>query len=103
MNNLPWRPIEELYVDGEYNHALGDSEAGILLLAPELVDLDCNVHGVGMGYYQDGPLFLSSMPAGTREYKEGSWLACKWSMSYDEWYEVPCKPTHYIRLTGAGT
>jgi hypothetical protein len=89
---LPWRPIEELYTDGHYDHAKGDSEEGLLLLAPELTDLDCNVHGIGMGYYQDG--------ADPNHRKDGHWLACKWSMTNDEWYETYCTPTHYIRLTG---
>jgi hypothetical protein len=89
LRGLPWRPIEELYKDGQYDHA-NDSEAGLLLLAPELVDEDCNVHGVGMGYFQDDAVF----PAG------GYWSSCRWSMTNDEWYEKPCNPTHYIRLTG---
>jgi hypothetical protein len=33
----------------------------------------------------------------------GSWMACKWSMTNDEWAHVCCTPTHYLRLTGART
>jgi hypothetical protein len=89
-DQMPWRPIEELDERTRY----GD-EVGFLLLAPELVDLDCNVHGVGMGYWQDG----AERPGYRTE--DGSWLACKWDMTDDEWREVPCTPTHYLRLTGA--
>lgn len=104
---LPWRPIEELTKETRY----GD-ENGFLLLAPELIDLDCNVHGVGMGYWQDdGKLWhasqqeIDAMRNAIREgHKEpedqGSWMACKWSMTNDEWSHVCCNPTHYIRLTG---
>lgn len=77
--SLVWRPIEELTREAKY----GDP-SGFLLLAPELVDLECNEHGVGMGYW-DG----------------AGWSAVpKWSMHNDEWREVRCTPTHYIRLTG---
>lgn len=93
MNNLPWLPIAWLDEKTRY----GD-ESGFLLLAPELVDLDCNVHGVGMGYWQDGAADL--FPG---QQVGGAWLACKWSMTNDEWYEVPCTPTHYLKLTGAGS
>lgn len=92
-DTLPWIPIAELDEKTRY----GD-ESGFLLLAPELVDLDCNVHGVGMGYWQDGPVSIGEL-----EREDGAWLACKWSLTNDEWYEVPCTPTHYLRLTGAGT
>lgn len=81
---LPWHPIEELQ----------DRYQGELLLrAPELVDLDCNRLGVGMGYWQDD--------AGTSEAakkNEGCFLACKWSMQNDEWYEKEVNPTHFIVL-----
>lgn len=76
---LPWRPIAELDTNTRY----GD-ENGFLLMAPELEDADCNVHGVGMGYFN-----------------EETWTACKWSMVNDEWTEAVCTPTHYLRLTGA--
>lgn len=72
--SLPWRLIAEL--SDKY-------ETGLLLLAPELVDLDCNVCGAGMGYWQDN-----------------GWLACKWDMTNDEWTHVPCTPTHYLKLSG---
>ena len=104
---LPWRPIEELNgPNGKYDHK-HDSEAGLLLLAPELVDLDCNVHGVGMGFFQDDGLawtdykFASAEEIHDRAGEDmGCWLACKWDMSNDEWQTVKCKPTHYIRLSG---
>lgn len=76
-----WRPIAELE----------DRYAGNLLLqAPELVDLDCNEPGVGMGYWQDG----------ARPHGEGTWLAARWNMSNDEWYEVECCPTHFMVIEG---
>ena len=103
-NELPWRPIAELNgPDGKYDHK-NDGEAGLLLLAPELVDEDCNTHGVGMGYYQDdGKAWgmtkkeFDAVPEGA---DLGSWMACKWSMTNDEWSHVCCTPTHYLRLTG---
>ena len=103
MGALPWRPISELTTETRY----GD-EHGFLLLAPELVDEDCNVHGVGMGYWQDGAgpeieqdPFDGSGGGTSQPLHDGSWMACKWSMTNDEWAHVPCNPTHYIRLTGA--
>jgi hypothetical protein len=94
---MDWKPIEELTSKTRY----GD-EGGFLLLAPELIDLDCNIHGCGMGYYQDD----RDMPTdehgacGNPGTDYGGWLACKWSMSNDEWYEVKCTPTHYVKITG---
>lgn len=104
MQHLPWRPIAELYKDGQYDHD-NDSEAGFMLLAPELVDLDCNVHGVGLGYFQDdGKLWNATdeeiIRMQTNREDEGSWMACKWSMTNDEWAHVCCNPTHYIKLKG---
>lgn len=97
---LPWRPIEELTVETRY----GD-EAGFLLMAPELVDEDCNVHGVGLGHWaDDGKLWHMTQEqadAHVRTDDDGCWMACKWSMTNDEWSHVPCTPTHYLRLTGA--
>lgn len=92
-----WQPIENLDAQTRY----GD-ESGFLLCAPELVDGDCNVHGVGMGYWQDD----RDVPCGPNgairqegvEY--GGWLACKWSMTNDEWSHVPCTPTHFIQIRG---
>lgn len=135
---LPWRPIEEL----EWQR-YGD-EQGFLILAPELVDGDCNVHGVGMGYFQDDrdapydehgairdpesddhyrervlrvlsdehPRYIDALTVtgaaldeigalcGVLRNGYDGWLACKWSMQNDEWHEVPCAPTHYLRLRG---
>lgn len=70
-----WRPMSELTDKYDTN---------LLLCAPELVDLDCNVHGIGMGYWQD----------------EEGWLCAKWNMTCDEWYSVPVNPTHFIVMEG---
>lgn len=92
-----WLPIETMTEQDRY----GDG-AGFLLVAPELVDEDCNVHGVGMGYYQDERDVPCGPDGAVREpgVDYGGWLACKWSMSSDEWREVPVTPTHYMRITG---
>ena len=74
MHSL-WQPIGEL--TDRY-------AANLLLCAPELLDLDCNEHAVGMGYWQDGM----------------GWLACKWDMSNDLWKEVCCNPTHFMFIQG---
>lgn len=96
---IPWRPISDLPPEDKH----GD-ENGFLLIAPELVDLDCNVHGVGMGYYQDDGLLwhATQEECDNRDPNKdyGCWMACKWSMTNDEWSHVPCNPTHYVRLTG---
>jgi hypothetical protein len=98
-SNINWRPIEELTAEERY----GD-EAGFLLMAPELVDLDCNIHGVGMGYYQDDrDVPINDQGANNPEpgVDYGGWLVGKWSMTNDEWCEVKCTPTHFCRITGA--
>lgn len=74
---MKWIKIEELSAIERH----GD-EAGFLLCAPELVDPDCNVFGVGMGYY----------------HPEDGWQAGKWDMNNDEWREVTCNPTHFARI-----
>lgn len=83
-DTLPWHPIEELR----------DRYQGELMFrAPELIDEDCNRLGVGLGYWQDG--------AGhSPEAKEkcGCYLAGKWSMTSDMWYEVEIHPTHFLVL-----
>jgi hypothetical protein len=93
---LPWRPIAEL---------ADRYENGLLLLAPELVDLDCNPSGVGMGYWQDDGLTWSMTQEECDRLDDsedwGSWMACKWSMTNDEWSHVVCTPTHYLKLRGA--
>jgi len=76
-----WRPIAEL--KDKY-------ASGLLLCAPELIDLDCNPEGIGMGYWQDG----GGVDGGN------AWLCAKWSMTNDEWYEKECNPTHFIQMTG---
>lgn len=94
-----WRPVHELTEEDRR----GD-HAGFLLCAPELVDADCNEHGVGMGHWQDDGLTWSMSQKEwdecdqTKDY--GCWLACQWSMTNDEWAHVSCNPTHYIRLRG---
>lgn len=102
MPGLPWRPIAELTDQDRH----GDS-AGFLLLAPELIDEDCNVHGVGMGHWQDDGrmwhMTQEQCDAHVRSEADGCWLACKWSMTGDEWAHVEVNPTHYIRLIGATT
>lgn len=72
-----WKPIEELkdkYV------------TNLLIWAPELVDLDFNPSGCGMGHFQDD--------AG--ENGAGSWQANSWDGNNDEWTLVNCNPTHYL-------
>jgi hypothetical protein len=85
MSHL-WLPIAALVDRYEQN---------LLLCAPELVDLDCNPDGIGIGHWQDDAL----VPCGP-DGAIGSFLACRWSMSCEEWYEVPCRPTHFIKMTG---
>jgi hypothetical protein len=88
---LPWHPIEEL----------SDKHQGELLLrAPELIDLDCNRLGVGMGYWQDEYNVPTGPHGAIREegVEYGAWVACKWNMTTDEWYETVCTPTHFIIL-----
>lgn len=97
---LPWRPIAELSEIDKYGNA-----DGFLVLAPELVDLDCNVYGAGMGFWQDDGLLwhMSQEECDKRDREKdyGCWLACQWSMTNDEWSHVPCTPTHFLRITGA--
>lgn len=92
MKNL-WRPIAEL--TDKYR-------TDLLLCAPELVDLDCNVHGIGMGYYQDGRDWDG--PPTAKDLKKpdqgGGFLAAKWNMTNDEWDEVKVTPTHFIIMEG---
>lgn len=87
-----WRPIETLVDKHEQN---------LLLCAPELVDLDFNEHGVGMGYYQDDrdiPCDANGA-CGEPGVDYGGWLASKWDGD-DAWRHVPCTPTHYIVMEG---
>lgn len=90
-----WRPISELTMDDKYR-------TDLLLRAPELVDLDCNEAGVGMGYWQDDYHVPCDEHGAVREdgREYGAWLACRWNMSCDEWYEVACTPTHYMLIEG---
>jgi len=90
-DTLPWHPIAEL--QDRY-------QSELLLRAPELIDLDCNAEGVGLGYWQDDhnvPFDENgAKPEPGVEY--GAWLACKWNMTCDEWYQVEVHPTHFIVL-----
>lgn len=106
-DEMPWRPINELFdKDGKYDHE-NDDPNGFLLMAPELVDEDCNVHGVGMGYWQDDGLTWHATQEECDAWPDdracGAFMACKWSMTNDEWAHVCCAPTHYLRLRGAET
>ena len=85
-----WKPIAEL----EDRYA-----TNLLLCAPELVDADCNEVGVGLGYWQDDrDLLLECHREPGVEY--GGFLACKWNMTSDMWYEVPVTPTHFMLIEG---
>lgn len=88
-----WRPIAEL--ENKYANNL-------LLRAPELLDLDFNEHGVGLGYWQDDrdePVNVHGA-CGLPGVDYGGWLACSWDGTNDEWRHVPCTPTHFIVLCG---
>lgn len=88
-----WRPISEL--EDKYS-------TDLLLCAPELVDLDCNEHGIGMGYWQDDHDVPVGPGGAIREKGAdyGGFVACKWCMSCDEWHEVKISPTHFIVMKG---
>lgn len=90
---MKWKPISEL--EDKYSNNL-------LLCAPELVDLDCNEVGIGMGYWQDGyhEPCNEHGACGDPDVDYGAFVCCKWSMSNDEWYEQACTPTHFIILKG---
>jgi hypothetical protein len=84
IDTLPWHPIDQM---------LDKYQGELLLRAPELVDEDCNRTGVGLGYWQDD---AGHSPEAKE--KKGCFLAGKWSMTNDEWYEVEVHPTHFIVL-----
>lgn len=88
-----WRPIAEL--EDKYSNNL-------LLCAPELVDLDCNEAGIGMGYWQDDYHVPTNEhgACGLPGVDYGSFACCKWNMTNDEWYECACTPTHFLILEG---
>jgi hypothetical protein len=92
-DRLPWHPIEELR--DKY-------QANLLLMAPELVDGDCNEYGVGLGYWQDDLHVPCNEHGACGEpgVEYGSFLVCKWDMHNDEWRNMPCNPTHFIVLGG---
>ena len=91
-----WRPISEL--EDKYVNNL-------LLCAPELVDLDCNEDGIAPGYWQDDRDVPCNEKGACGEpgVDYGGFLAAKWSMSNDEWYEVSCTPTHFALIEGPVT
>lgn len=88
-----WRPIAEL---------VDRYATNLLLCAPELVDADCNEHGVGMGYWQDDRDVPCDEHGAVHEagVEYGGFLACRYSMTNDEWDEVRCTPTHFIVIKG---
>lgn len=81
-----WKLIEELTEQEKYR-------TDLLLCAPELVDLDCNVLGVAPGYWQDGPLTLGGD-------EEGEWVAAGYCMQHDHFVNRTCNPTHFLFLQG---
>jgi len=102
MKNL-WRPISELQDRYATN---------LLLCAPELVDLDCNEHGVGPGYWQDDRDRPETSLAQARHEEPlhfddsldyGGFMAAKWNMTNDEWDDVKVNPTHFIIIEGPTT
>jgi hypothetical protein len=95
---LLWRPIAELNDQTRYR-------SDLLLCAPELVDLDCNVRGVGPGYWQDDRDVPTGPDGAIRKegVDYGGFLAAKWSMTSDEWREVPVTPTHFLIIEGPMT
>jgi hypothetical protein len=87
---MAWRPISELTKETRYG-----TEEGFWLCAPELVDLDCNPHGVAPGYWQDDAgSTAADADAG------GCWLGAGYDMSNEEWVAVECHPTHFMRVRG---
>lgn len=70
-----WILIEEL---------VDKYEDSLLIAAPELVDGDFNIHGVSRGYYCD----------------ELGWIGTGWDSCNDEPTNLPCNPTHFIRIVG---
>lgn len=94
MKNL-WKPIDQLPP-----HELHSNN--LLLCAPELVDEDCNPFGIGMGYYADDrdQPYNRDGRCGDPNVNYGGFLACKWNMTADEWYEEKITPTHFIILEG---
>ncbi len=83
-DRLPWHAIQ---------HLRDKYQPNLLLMAPELVNEDFNQHGIGMGYWQDDAHRVDGQWC-------GSFLACKWSVTSDNWHHVPCTPTHFIVLGG---
>lgn len=90
-----WRSITELTEELRYS-------TDLLLCAPELVDLDCNEPGVGPGYWQDERDVPVGPNGATRVggVNYGGFLAAKWNMTNDEWYEAKVEPTHFLVMEG---
>lgn len=90
MKNL-WRPISELDRNDLYS-------PNLLLRAPELVNLDCNEHGVAPGYYQDDRDRVDHND--TREDDLSGWVAAGYDLHRDEWVALKVTPTHFMMIEG---
>ena len=83
-----WRPISELTDLYTPN---------LLLCAPELVQEDCNPHGVAPGWWQDD-LFTPDGEKPTSD--DGAWVCAGFDMTNDEWVRKFCVPTHFMIIEG---
>lgn len=91
-----WLPIAKL---------IDPYKTDLLLCAPELVDLDCNPHGVAPGYWQDGsdddgPYWEFGDLDHSRMRVQGTWIAAGYCMQHDHWVDRVCRPTHYMIIEG---
>lgn len=91
LPTLDWRPIAEIRVSGAGHRHHGHN---MLLVAPELVNLDCNPLGISDGYWQDDGL------SGDRD--PGAWLAARYDMNNDEWVKIEVTPTHFAYIPADG-
>lgn len=87
---MAWKPIaecEDIYAPG------------LLICAPELVDLDFNVLGISPGFYDDlaGPEAPDPEHPG-KVFPTGSWVGLGWDGCNDEPTRVDCNPTHFLVL-----
>jgi hypothetical protein len=83
-----WYPIAMLPDNGA-----GHREHGLnmVVYAPELVNGDCNPHGVAEAYWQDDGL--------QGETKPGAFIAPSYCLSCDEWHMIEVTPSHFMYLT----
>jgi hypothetical protein len=83
-----WYPIGDLPDNGA-----GHREHGLNMVvhAPELVNGDCNPHGIAEAYWQDDGLKGETVP--------GAFIAPFYCMSCDEWHMTEVNPTHFMYLT----